>query len=727
MDMRVRSQFEGKRWAVPAQIFARPVQLYPAMPLTADTLEAELVLSGYRKEPHATRSGSFFRIGNDFRVATRAFDYWDGQEPARRLHLKLREGRIAELRDSGRDIPLARVDPAVIGRIYPAHREDRILVRLDEVPKPLLHALLAIEDKHFFQHAGISPRAIARALWANLRAGHTVQGGSTLTQQLAKNFFLTPERTLLRKINEAVIAIILEVHYQKKDILEAYLNEVFLGQQGSRSINGFGLGAKFYFARQLNELNLAEMATLVALVRGPSVYDPRRHPERARQRRNLVIATMRDQGLIDDQVAERTSRYPLDPVTKPGWGDARFPAFVDLVRRQLRRDYRESDLRSAGLRIFTTLDPVLQNAAQSALTRTVKGLDQIAARHQARLQGAVVVVAPQSGEVLAVVGSRYGEEGGFNHALDAKRAIGSLIKPAVFLAALEQPERYHLASSLSDLPIVVPGAQGTNWSPKNYDGKSHGRLALIEALALSNNLATVRLGLDIGLDAVVDVLERLGVAKPAKKYPSLLLGTSELSPLEVAQMYQAIASSGFRVPLRAIHSVTDAAGEALSRYGISVQQGVTPESAFLVTRAMQEVFDSGTAKRAYQTLNPALRLAGKTGTTDDLRDSWFAGFSADRLAVVWLGSDDNRPVGLTGASGALGVWTNVMRQINPLPLAPQTPSSVAWHWSDLRRAATTASNCPDAVRLPYIDGHEPDSLGCSARRPTVLSESGSKQ
>ena len=727
MDLRVRNQFEGKRWAVPAQIFARPLQLYPAMRLEADTLEAELVLSGYRKEKGAVRRGSFFRVGNDFHIATREFDYWDGREPARRLRVKLGEGQLIELRDRGRDIPLARVDPAVIGRINPAHREDRILVRLGEVPESLLHALLAVEDRRFFQHAGISPRAILRAAWANLRAGHTVQGGSTLTQQLAKNFFLTSERTLARKFSEAAIALILEFRYSKKDILEAYLNEVFLGQQGARSIHGFGLGARYYFGRQLNELNLAEVATLVALVRGPSVYDPRRHPERARQRRNLVLAAMRGQGLIDEHLASRASHYPLNPIVQPGWGDARFPAFIDLVRRQLRRDYRDNDLRSAGLRIFTTLDPVLQNTVQRVLARTTGGLDQIAARHQASLQGAVVVVAPQSGEVLAVAGNRRRQAGGFNRALDAKRPIGSLIKPAVYLAALEQPDRYHLASAVSDLPVLVRGTEGQDWSPRNYDGKSHGSVPLIQALAYSNNLATVRLGLDIGLDQVVDVLQRLGVPKPPRTYPSMLLGAVELSPFHVAQMYHTIASSGFRVPLRAIHAVTDAAGRTLSRYGISVQQALAPESTFLVTRAMQEVFNSGTARGAYRTLSPMLRLAGKTGTTDDLRDSWFAGFSADRLAVVWLGSDDNRPVGLTGASGALRVWTNLMDEIQPLPLMLSTPASVAWHWSDLRRAATTQANCPGAVRLPYVSGYEPDFQGCSTLQPTVLSERGSHQ
>ena len=488
-------------------------------------------------------------------------------------------GRLVSLSDGTRPIALARLDPAEIAQIYPAHREDRILVSLEEVPPLLVGGLLAVEDRDFFSHHGISPRGIARAMLANLRAGAAVQGGSTLTQQLAKNFFLTPKRSLSRKFNEALLALLLEARYEKPDILEAYLNEVFLGQRGRRAIHGFGLAAWYYYRRPLKELRIEELALLIGLVKGPSYYNPYRHPERARGRRNTVLDLMVKQAVIKRAEGERARARPLGVSPPSGSSRSSYPAFVDLVRRQLRRDYDAESLRSEGLRIFTTFDPMVQASAEAALSEEVARLEAVSgAGDSAPLQGALAVTATGTGEVLALVGSRNPSDFGFNRALDAVRPIGSLAKPAVYLAALAHPDRYTLASRVSDAPVRVADEAGGDWVPRNYDGRSHGRVPLYEALAKSYNQATVRVGMDVGVDEVARYLHRLGVRRRLGAYPAMMLGAFDLSPVEVAQMYHTLASGGFRVPLRAIREVTDARGRKLSRYGVSVSRGVARSS-----------------------------------------------------------------------------------------------------------------------------------------------------
>jgi penicillin-binding protein 1B len=719
LDLHVRGQFEGRRWSVPARLYARPVELYPGMGFGPDALEQELRAAGYQHTASPGRAATYTRQGGNFRVHTRRFQFWDGEQPARRVRIRFSGGRVSGLRTGDGEQALLRLDPALIGRIYPNHREDRVLVRLEQVPAGLVAALLSVEDRDFEHHHGVSPRAIARAMLANLRAGALVQGGSTLTQQLAKGYFLSPNRTWWRKLNDAVIALILEAHYDKSEILEAYVNEVYLGQDGQRAIHGFGLAASYYFGRDLDKLRLPELALLVAIVRGPSYYNPRRHPRRAVKRRNLVLDQMRELGIITQARAKRSKSAPLG-VIAASRGTSRYPAFVDLVRRQLRRDYRDEDLRGEGLRIFTTLDLRTQRIAEGALKKRIarleRGKSKTGGGVKVELEGAVIVTAPQSGEALAVVGGRHQGRAGFNRALDAVRPVGSLIKPAVYLAALERPRRYTLASAILDEPVTIRGDSGSLWRPKNYDDTTHGRISLYEALVKSYNLATVRLGMEIGLDEVTESLQRLGIERPLKPYPSLLLGAAELSPVEVTQMYQTLAGGGFRVPVRAIREVTSARGEPLSRYPLSVQQAFEPGPVFLVVEAMRGVMVEGTGRSSRQRLGAGLVAAGKTGTTDDLRDSWFAGFSKDFLAVVWLGHDDNTPAGFSGSKGALQVWIDMMKSLGPRSLESHTPAGVEWAWTDLHRGLTTDAQCPGAVRFPYMRGSEPRRVQCGALR-----------
>ena len=710
LDLSVRAQFEGKRWQVPARIYARALELYEGQPLAADDLVAELAAAGYQSSSRVDRPGTFSRSGAAFRIRTREFAFWDGKEAAHTLDLRFDDKRLISLREGAAPLAIARLDPPVIGRIYPAHREDRVLVRLDEVPETLVGGILAVEDRDFYQHFGLSPRGIVRAAWANLRAGGTVQGGSTLTQQLAKNFFLSAERSLWRKANEAVIALILEARYGKQEILEAYLNEIFLGQEGSRSVNGFGLAAEFYFGRPLSELRLHEVALLVGLVRGASVYNPRRNPERAPERRDLVLEVMAERGVVTAAAARVAQIQPLGVLENAPRGNSAYPAFVDLVRRQLRRDYHEDDLRNEGLRIFTTISPRIQEAAEQALVGRLAELER-ARPALAGVEGAVVVSDPRSGEVLAVVGGRKVRNPGFNRALDAVRPIGSLAKPAVYLTALEESTRYNLLSTLADAPVTVAGPGGRDWAPENYDRTSHGQVPLVTALAHSYNQATVRLGLEVGVARVARTMARLGIERDVPAYPSMLLGAVALTPLEVAQMYQTIAGDGFLTPLRAIRDVTDARGRPLGRYGLSVRQAFDAGPMFLLRRALAEVMREGTGRGAYRKLPAELTLAGKTGTTDDLRDSWFAGFAGDLLAVVWIGRDDNTPAGLTGASGALAVWTTLVARSHPQPLAMQAPAGVDWAWTDAS-GRLTDPGCPGAQPWPFMNGTQPAYSRC---------------
>jgi penicillin-binding protein 1B len=721
LDFRVRDAFEGRRFALPARLYARPLELFPGQKLTPEALVAELERLEYRT-PLAAGSqppvpAHYARHGERVELVTRAFGFGDGPQPVRALEVQFRDGRVSALHDRERDEPvtLARLDPLYIGGIYPAHNEDRLLVRLEQVPGTLVQALIAIEDRKFYKHHGVDPRGMARAATA-VATGRGVQGGSTLTQQLVKNFFLTPERTLTRKATEILMALLLELHYDKRAILETYLNEIYLGQDGNRAIHGVGLASQFFFGKPVEQLTLPEGALLVGMVKGPSVYDPRRHPQRARERRDLVLGEMARLGMIDAAVLSAARAAPLGVIERPVTGTTPYPAFLDLVRRQLRRDYREEDLRSEGLRILTTLDPVAQDSAEQALARGLARVER-ARRGEVALEGAAVVTAVETGEVQALVGGRDPRFEGFNRALDAQRPVGSLLKPVIYLTALAVPDRYTLVTPLDDSPLTWKEPGIPDWKPENYDRKFHGPVPLRLALAHSYNVASARLGLDLGLGRVLDNARRLGVERELPPYASSLLGAVELAPLEIAQMYQTLAAGGFRVPLRAIREVLTADGQPLTRYGIAVEPAFDPAPVYLLTSAMQDVVREGTAAGLKEYLPPTLALAGKTGTTDELRDAWFAGFGGDRLAVVWVGHDDNSPTGLTGATGALPVWGELMRRLDPEPLAPPQPEGVERVWIDPASGLLADRDCPGAIELPFARDSAPTESAPCARSP----------
>ena len=750
LDAVIRAEFDQKRWAMPAKVYARPLELFETMSLSADAFAQELKLLNYHdvncpeappvpkgKRPlrrksrppppdacvplpggggSPDRAGSFARRGETFEVMTREFAFWDGTEPSRRVRLVFAGNILVELAGpDGQEAPgLLRLDPPEIAGIYPAHYEDRILLKGQDLPPALVDTLLAVEDRSFFEHSGINPKGIFRALLANLRAGRTVQGGSTLTQQLVKNLFLSNERTLTRKINEILMAVLIDARYGKDDILETYSNAIYLGQDGSRAIHGFGLASQFFFGEALEALDLHQIALLVGMIKGPSYYDPRRHEDRAKERRALVLDVMIEQNLISIEDAAIAKDMPLDVTAKAASGITAYPAFLDLVRRQLRQYYNAEDLVTEGLRVFTTLDPRVQAVAENTLINSLPRLEK--SQRKARpLQGAAVVTDTQTGEVLAMVGDREPKRVGFNRAFDAKRPAGSLVKPVVYLTALEQPERYTLMTLLNDSRLIY-NSGGQRWTPANYDKRFHGRVTLRDALARSYNIPVVRVGLDMDVINVVKMFQRLGLERDLKPYPSLLLGALDASPFEVAQVYASIAGNGFRMPLRAIREVTNAAGRSLKHYTLEVEKAVEPGPVYLVINAMQQVVKAGTASAMKSKLSSDLNIAGKTGTTDDYRDSWFAGFSGNRLAVVWLGRDDNKPTGLSGSSGALRVWMDLMADLNLEPLDPPLPAGVEEIRVEPRSGLQVSRGCRGGQPVPFLAGSGPrGSTSCGGQ------------
>ncbi|UCB54645.1 MAG: penicillin-binding protein 1B [Thiotrichales bacterium] len=713
LDYRVIDRFTGRLWSLPARVYARPLELYAGKKMTVEELLFELNSLDYQRvDQPPTRPGRFHQWDNHFEIKTRAFRFWDGSEESREIRIDIHGDTVSALHGlyNKKAIPLIRLDPVYITGIFPAHGEDRILVRLEDAPDVFLQMLVMVEDRRFYEHNGVDLKSIGRALLANIKAGKTVQGGSTITQQLVKNMFLTPDRNLWRKVNEAVMSLLLELHYDKEQILETYLNEVYLGQDNERAIHGFGLASDFYFGKPLSELDLDQMAVLIGMVKGASYYNPVRNPERATRRRNTVIDVVESNGLISESQALIQKNRPLVVTSRNK--RSLYPAFINLVQRQLIRDYDAEDLKSEGLRIFTTLDPYVQKITEKSIRTTVPELD----RQSDELQAAAVVASADSGEILAIVGDRNPSFAGFNRALDAQRHIGSLMKPVIYLTAVKQKENYTLGSLLSDTRLRVQGEDKKVWEPENYDKEFHGDVIMYEALLKSYNIPAARLGLELGLSNISDTLRQLGSNKVLPPYPSITLGAVDMSPFEMASIYQTFAASGFHSPLRSVRAVLDKHGTPLKRYQLDVKRETDPAAIALINFVLNRVTHAGTAKGLSKSLG--FEVAGKTGTSDELHDSWFAGFSRDKVAVVWVGFDDHRPTGLTGSSGAMRVWRRIFADISVSSVNLDLPDDIHLVWIDQPTGLRSAKHCENAVELPYIRGTEPEEYaGCEARSP----------
>lgn len=706
VDRQTTQRFADHHLTETSHVYARPLELHDGMEMQRRDLLVEIEAAGLRSGDPAV-PGRFSLSGNRIRLHVPAFVFPDGRQPAQQAEIIVRDARV-EL--PGR--ASLRLPPARLGRILPLDDRIRTPVKLAELPPLLVAGAQAVEDRRFKHHHGIDINGLARAAWANLRAGRLVQGGSTITQQLAKNLFLTQERSFLRKFNEAIMAISLEWHFSKAEILEAWINEVYLGDDGRKAIHGFGRAAEYYFGQPIESLDAGQVALLVGMVRGASWYHPLRNPDRARQRRNRVLAMFSETGLIGQPEMERQQAAGLGLRPDLSTGASQYGAFLDLVGRQLRADYRDRDLRASGLRIFTTLSPSVQLRAENALAR---GLAETETEAGA-LQGAVVVVEPDSAEVLALAGDRQRGRRAFNRAIDARRQVGSVIKPLVYLLALDKPERFSLLTPVEDEPVTleVPGFGA--WRPVNHDRVSHGTVPLLAALEKSHNQASVRVGLDVGVDALFALMNQLGVDAGRARHPAALLGAVELTPLQVAQLYQPIASGGYAAPLRAVREVVDADARTRARYPARLRSLPQREALALVDFALRRVVTHGTARSLAGLLESDSGVRGKTGTTNDQRDAWFAGYSADYLGVVWAGRDDNRPAGVGGASTALPVWAHLF---NGLPArAPRLaePGSIEWFWVDWPRPLLADETCASALAVPFVAGSQPADVSDCVRR-----------
>ncbi|MCI4567799.1 penicillin-binding protein 1B [Lysobacter sp. CFH 32150] len=716
LNHQVGERFGQLRWQIPTRVYARPLELRPGVAMDAQTLKTELDAAAYRDDGAGVRPGSYMRKGGRWLIASRGFFDVDGQVAPRRIEVVVSGGRVASVRDAARkqSVKVARLDPARIATLYGQQQEERRLVRIEEVPELLVTGLQAVEDRDFNHHHGIDFGGILRAVWVNLRSGEARQGASTLTQQLARSGLLGigKEQTITRKFNEVLYAMLIEARYDKRTILEAYFNQVYLGQRGSQAIHGVAAGAEFWFGRDLRDLTTEQIALLIGIVKGPSAYDPRRNPERALERRNFALGKMHESSLINDAELERAKKAPLGVTPTPMNVANRFPAYVDLIRRQLARDYPADALQGAGLSVLSGMSPSAQAYAEGAVTRTLKAVEN---KKRPPLEAGLVMTDVHNGEVVAMVGSRSFAEHGFNRAVEAQRPVGSLLKPFVYLLALAQPGKYSLASWVDDAPVTVSLGRNKKWNPGNSDGRSHGSVRLIDALAQSYNQATVRVGMQVDPERIADLIRTLAGIE-ADKNPSLILGAVDQSPYAMAQLYQFLASGGEIQPLHAVRGVLDPNGKALNRYDTApapAQEG-DAIAARLVTTALQHAVTSGTGRQLMGDGLGRLQPAGKTGTSNDSRDSWFAGYTGDHLAVVWVGNDQNQPTGLYGATGAMRVWSGIFSR---LPSAPLEVGSKGVDWQWVLGSNSTDPSCPGARRFAFVAGFAPPYTPCVAAPP----------
>ncbi|MDO6763612.1 penicillin-binding protein 1B [Agarivorans sp. 1_MG-2023] len=707
LDRQIQQRFAGDKWQLPAAVYGRELQLYPGLRLSRKELQDELALLNYRKVKRAKRGGEYAVSETKIEVVRRQFEFADGVEPELPMLLTFSPSRLAKIqhRDSGEEIAQTRLDPVLLERLNVTEQEDRLFVPLNEIPESLKLALILTEDRQFYQHDGVSPMAIARALVVNLRAGRTVQGGSTITQQLAKNFFLTRDRTLWRKLQEAYMALLIDFRYSKDEILESYFNEVYLGQNGSNAVHGIGLASYFYFGRPVTDLSVEQVALLVAIIKGPSYYDPWRREERALNRRDIVLRILAEEGEISAERYKLAVKQPLGLSKRGSMGYQKTPGFVSLVRRELKQ-YANDWSSHNGVKVFTTLDPLSQRHAQTAAQSVLEQLDK---GNKKQLQTAMVISERHSGAIRALIGGREKNNHGFNRALDARRQIGSLVKPFVYLTALEQG--HQLGELLDNSPLSVPLDDGTNWQPNNYDKTFSEPVMLVRALAESLNVPTVRLGLEVGVDSVVDTLKLAGLQENTRAYPSLLLGSLSLSPFQMAQLYQTLGGDGEYRPLYAVHQVNDGHGNVLYRADSNVERRWSEMSNFLTLYGMSQVTRSGTA-RSLKWRIPKVDLAGKTGTTNDLRDSWYVGIDQREIVTVWVGRDDNKPAAVTGSSAALPVYAAYLKTSYPQSLRAMQPDQLSWVHFAKSNGHPTSAGCGETQLLPAPSSQAELAEGC---------------
>jgi penicillin-binding protein 1B len=666
-------KFELRRLSLPTRIFTDFTPLHGGVVLGPDDLVEKLDRLGYRRAAAISQSGDYVPGRGQIDLYTRAFTHPSGQYPAQPVRVVFRNGVIATVVSLRQASPIdnAALEPELLASILSDQLENRRPVTLDQVPKVLQDAVVATEDVRFWHHPGVDPIGLMRAVFRNVRAGGVTEGGSTLTQQLVKNYYLTNERTFKRKATEAFMAVILDAKFSKREILEAYLNDIYLGRNRSISILGVGEAARFYFGKPVSEINLAEAALLAGMIRSPNNYSPFTRPDLALQRRSTVLGLMLNQKKIsrEEYDAAMAAKLPPQPFRQRS-GLASIPYYVDRVLQEMARDYGIKDVKGRGLQIYTAIDLNAQDTASRTIEAGLSSLEKGSRRLRRPdqpLQGVIINVDVPTGEIRALIGGRNYDINQFNRALNAKRQIGSLVKPFVYATAFEPSlsnQNITPATLVSDTRFVLKRRFSEDWSPRNYEDVYHQTVTVAEALEQSLNSASVRIGLACGLDPIVRTAHTLGVVSDIDaKNPAMLLGAVDLSPIEMADAYSTIARVGSRVPLHAVKFVTDDRNRILSAGDeIKPVQVFPARDMYILLNVMKGVVDRGTAGGA-RALGFRLTAAGKTGTTNDKRDAWFIGFTPKALTLTWIGFDDNAPTGLSGGTGAVPIWTRYMQAV----------------------------------------------------------------
>ncbi len=687
LEREVVLRFAGHSWQVASKVYAEPLLLYPGQKIPADTLIDHLVRLDYNAVSGAVHVRGEYVYNTQrgyIQLFLREFPSVSRRNTAQRIRIALREDtveRIVDLERDGAELGAVELDPEVITRLYGKVWEDRRIIALYDLPSLLVKALLAAEDQRFFEHRGIDLWRILGAFRANVTQGNVVQGGSTLTQQLVKNFFLSPERTLGRKLLEICMALIVEHHYSKLEILENYLNEIYLGQRGPKGIFGVWEAARVYFGKEPRDLSLSEMALLASVIKAPNRYDPNRHLDDALQRRNYVLHRMRElyPSEISEEDYQAAQQAAIEPHQAAPDRTTQAPYFVDAIRKELEDEYSNETLTTAGLHIFTSLDLRLQRIAQEAVRN---GLTNLEARHAhlrrdnptERLQACLVALQPQTGRIRAMVGGRDYRLSQFNRVTQALRQPGSVFKPVVYLTALsgKGQQRYDPDALIEDEPFLWE-FDPQDWRPENYTKRYRGEVSLRSALALSLNAATARLAQGVGLEPIRETAWTIGFHSPLPLYPSLSLGAAEVSPLELAAAFGTLANNGVRVAPRAISGIVNRDGQTVQRTSLVLSPAISSQDAYTITTMLEGVMNSGTARRAR--LNGFTRpAAGKTGTTNDFGDAWFMGYTPELLTVVWVGFDRRQSLRLSGSQVALPIWVDFMkRALEDRPALPFVP------------------------------------------------------
>ena len=721
LDSKVVNKLDGVLWTVPAKVYARPLELAEGGKINVDGLKKELEILSYELTKGIPDTpGEFSQSQQSVNIFIRGFG---SQEPGL-YRLKIENDKIDSIkRKDGISIDLIQLEPLSIGGMFPSHLQDRILLNFSQVPKDLEEMILVVEDRNFYSHKGISLKSIMRAFIKNTKALGIEEGGSTITQQLAKSLFFSPEQTIRRKIKEAIAALLIEMHYSKQEILLAYINDVFIAQSGRRAIHGFGLASQFFFGTDLKNLSLDQKALLVGMLKGPSLYSPINNPDRAKTRRDLVLSLIKNDSLITEEEYLDLKGKSLKVIPPSFKSLSKYPAFNDIVILDLRKNFDDSDLRTKGLKIITNLDPVVQDYLEESIKDTKLKLKRRYGSQLNGLEGAGIVIDSFSGEVVAAIGSTKPNNYGFNRAINAVRPIGSLVKPFIYLSALQHYTKYNLSTLLDDskLSVSLPGSK--LWEPNNFDKKFHGNVPLHVALSESYNVATTRLGMDLGYSVVQETFTKLGIEKKIPKYPSIFVGSFEMTPLEAIQAYQTIASEGFYSPLNSIRTV-ESSGDVLSlSYPYKVEQRFRPEPIYLLKFVLKQTFISGTARGFSSRVIEKWKTGGKTGTSDDQRDSWFVGYAGNYLMVVWLGFDDNRKSPLTGRTGALQVWKNFMSRLDPIAYEVRKPSRIRYEWVDAKDGLLSGERCKGSILIPFVEGTEPEMIPQNRKKCRISEES----